>query len=268
MLILTTYGVIEPFGTNGYADPLWSMAAVGAVVFGLLLPLERWALGAAAVLIAVAGETKIEGTITGGAILGLLIARWIWAQRRGTSGIRWTATRWTVFGGGFLLLLAWPALMKVVGTNGGFDLVSPQVSTLPGRAPAIYDAMKMHLYILPLALAVSAIGWLTISRVRRATGVDSDLWAWGALGIGLAVVVGAYLESRGGASTLKLWLETSVHRVSEFPGLMAWWIIAIWTVLAYSALVLALQSSRQQLSRIVTDNSAQGDSVEPQHRNS
>ena len=44
-LTLTTFGVVGPFATNGYADPLWSIAAVGAVTFGLLLPQERWMLG-------------------------------------------------------------------------------------------------------------------------------------------------------------------------------------------------------------------------------
>ena len=44
-LPLTTFGVVGPFATNGYADPLWSIAAVGAVIFGLVLPQERWMLG-------------------------------------------------------------------------------------------------------------------------------------------------------------------------------------------------------------------------------
>ncbi len=239
LLIFTAYGVIEPFGTNGYADPLWSVSAVGAVVFGLLLPLNRWTLGAAAVLLAVAGETKIEGSVTAAAILVLVAVRWVWVHRGATTGVQRRAVTLALATVGLLALFAWPLLLKVIGTNGGFDLVSPQLATVPNRLAPIYDAIDVHLYVLPLALGVSAAGWLMLSGIRKATGIGSDFWAWGALGIGLGVVVGAYLESRGGPSTLRLWLETSVHRVSEFPALMAWWIIAIWTVLGYSALLVA-----------------------------
>ncbi len=37
LLVVVAAGVTEPFLTNGYADPLWSLAAVGAVAFGLQL---------------------------------------------------------------------------------------------------------------------------------------------------------------------------------------------------------------------------------------
>ena len=79
-LTLTTFGVVGPFATNGYADPLWSIAAVGAVTFGLILPQERWMLGVSSILIAVAGETKIEGTLAAGAIMVLILARWLGAS--------------------------------------------------------------------------------------------------------------------------------------------------------------------------------------------
>jgi hypothetical protein len=34
---------------------------------------------------------------------------------------------------------------------------------------------------------------------------------------------------------LALWLETSAHRVSEYPALVAWWIIGAVTVVAAAA---------------------------------
>ena len=48
--------------TNGYADPIWSLAAVGAVAYGLQLGEGRSNRGAAALLLAlVAGMSKDEG---------------------------------------------------------------------------------------------------------------------------------------------------------------------------------------------------------------
>ena len=41
LLVVVAAGVTEPFLTNGYADPLWSLAAVGAVAFGLQLRDDR-----------------------------------------------------------------------------------------------------------------------------------------------------------------------------------------------------------------------------------
>ena len=62
LLVMVSAGVTEPFLTNGYADPLWSLAAVGAVAFGLQLRDEPSTRAAAVVLILVAGMTKNEGS--------------------------------------------------------------------------------------------------------------------------------------------------------------------------------------------------------------
>ena len=37
LLVFVAFGITEPFMTNGYADPIWSLAAVGAVAYGLQL---------------------------------------------------------------------------------------------------------------------------------------------------------------------------------------------------------------------------------------
>ncbi len=37
LLVFVAAGITEPFLTNGYADPIWSLAAVGAVAYGLQL---------------------------------------------------------------------------------------------------------------------------------------------------------------------------------------------------------------------------------------
>ena len=47
LLVFVAFGITEPFMTNGYADPIWSLAAVGAVAYGLQLrnrvePTREW----------------------------------------------------------------------------------------------------------------------------------------------------------------------------------------------------------------------------------
>ena len=64
LFVFVTFGVFGPFSTNGYADPLWSVAAVGVIGYGLILPPNRRNFGAAAILLAVSGLTKTEGTAT------------------------------------------------------------------------------------------------------------------------------------------------------------------------------------------------------------
>ena len=41
LLVFVAFGITEPFMTNGYADPIWSLAAVGAVAYGLQLGISR-----------------------------------------------------------------------------------------------------------------------------------------------------------------------------------------------------------------------------------
>jgi len=61
LLIFIAFGITEPFMTNGYADPLWSLAAVGAVAYGLQMQPGRSELGVVLVLVLVAGLSKDEG---------------------------------------------------------------------------------------------------------------------------------------------------------------------------------------------------------------
>jgi hypothetical protein len=232
-LTLTTFGVVGPFATNGYADPLWSIAAVGAVTFGLVLPQERWMLGVSAILIAVAGETKIEGTVAAGAIMVLVIARWVGASR----SVRHRKQKAALVGvAGAVVLSGWPVLMKLLGSTAGFYSVSLQIRSLPSRLPPIYDAIEVHLHIVPLAIGIAVAGSLCLPGVRKGLNLGNDFWAWGALAAGTVIVTASYFEWTGDASSLLLWLKTSVHRVTEFSDLMAWWIIGVWLVIACAAL--------------------------------
>ena len=76
LFVLVAFDVFGPFATNGYADPLWSMAAAGAIGYGLILPCNRRNVGAAAILLAVSGLTKTEGTATAILLVILISTRY------------------------------------------------------------------------------------------------------------------------------------------------------------------------------------------------
>ena len=75
LLVLVAFGITEPFMTNGYADPIWSLAAVGAIAFGLQSAGSRSDQGVALVLVLVAGLSKDEGAVTAVGIILLMTAR-------------------------------------------------------------------------------------------------------------------------------------------------------------------------------------------------
>ena len=64
LLVFVVFGITEPFMTNGYADPIWSLAAVGAVAYGLQLRKSRANQGVTLILVLVAGMSKDEGFAT------------------------------------------------------------------------------------------------------------------------------------------------------------------------------------------------------------
>jgi len=92
--------------------------------------------------------------------------------------------------------------------------------------------MSPYLHVLVLALPLSVVGGLTLTRVRRCALVGNDLWAWAALAVGL-VAVGAALVTGNGA--ILPWIRSTVHRITEYPVLEGWWIIAVWAVVGASA---------------------------------
>ena len=117
LLVLVAAGVTEPFLTNGYADPLWSLAAVGAAAFGLQSPSDRSTRAATVVLILVAGLSKDEGLVTALALVGLVAARSI-----GIAGLRGDWRRWrapvALAAVEVAVLAWWPVLMHAIGARG------------------------------------------------------------------------------------------------------------------------------------------------------
>lgn len=250
VLAVIAFGVCEPSLTNGYADPLWSVSAVGATAYGLQMTNGRGRLGIAALLVMVAGETKLEGAAVMVGLIGLLVLREVLARlREGGDGRPWWPPI-AVGAGGWVALGAWPMVMRLIHTGANSDSVGGPKGALGARLHAIYQAMAVHLDVVVLAAAVMVVGLATLVVVRRRTGAASDVWAWTALVGALVVLSWAYVLGSGGLGTLHQVLATSAHRLTEYPALQAWWIVAAWVVVA--AAVPAFRAENHHFAEAAT----------------
>ena len=73
IICLVAFAVSDPYAVEGYTDLLWAAPAAGAVVWGLMLPPSRQALGVAWICAAAASLTKNEG-LTSALVIIVLIA--------------------------------------------------------------------------------------------------------------------------------------------------------------------------------------------------
>jgi len=235
LLVVVAAGVTEPFLTNGYADPLWSLAAVGAVAFGLQLADGPSTRAAAVVLILVAGTTKDEGFVTALALVALVAARSV-----GRAGLRGERKRWPVPVAiavtELAVLLWWPTMMRVIGARGASSSFTTRTD-LARRTTATVHGMSPYLHVLVVAVPLAVVGGLALSGVRRRGRIGNDLWAWAALAVGLCAV-GAVLVAS--TSPIGPWILSTVHRITEFPILEAWWIVGFWAVVATAGLAGSL----------------------------
>jgi hypothetical protein len=231
LLVFVAAGVTEPFLTNGYADPIWSLAAVGAVAYGLQAGSDRSTRAAAAILILVAGLSKNEGLVTAIALVALVAARSV-----GWPGLREGRRRWgppvIVAACEVAVLAWWPLLMKAIGARGASSPFTTSTD-LASRSSAVVHGMTPYLHVLAVALPLSVLGGLALCSLRRRGGVGNDLWAWLALGVGLLAVGGALVT---GSGAIVPWIRSTVHRITEYPILEGWWIIAVWAVVASSGI--------------------------------
>ncbi len=231
LLIFVAFGITEPFITNGYADPIWSLAAVGAVAYGLQLEVSASHRGMALILLLVAGMSKDEGVVTAGLLIGLVTLRGILTlsppERR-----RWW---WRPILMGFVevvLIGLWPLLMRIIHARGDSAPVSPAHEYV-SRTRAAYDGMVPYLHVVVLAAPIAVVGAVALSGVRRRSGVGNELWGWAALAAGLVAILGAFATGTGAIGP---WLTSTVHRVTEFSALTGWWIVAMWAVVASASL--------------------------------
>ncbi len=228
LTVVVAGGVLGSFATNGYADPTWSLAAVGAVVFGLLLPPTRSDLGVAVVLLMVAGLSKVEGSAVAMIIVVVMTVRLLTYKRH---RIRLMAG--AAFGLG--ALVAWPVLTLALHVPKDPSLLGSREGSLLDRAHRTLNAMTPHLHIVGLAAACGIAGVLLVRPVRDRMGLGNDLWAWGALVGAVLVLGGAYVFGPG---NVELWLDTSVNRTTIFIALLGWWIVSIWALCGVGGAVL------------------------------
>ncbi|MGH9917961.1 MAG: hypothetical protein ACRD6W_03675, partial [Nitrososphaerales archaeon] len=238
LVVFAAFGVAGPFATNGYADLLWSAAAVGAIAYGLVMPPFGGSVGAAAVLLAVAGLTKDEGIAIGMVVVVLIAARRVsGADRR----------RWPILAGvvGVGFLGAWPVLVRLLGVHGDVPNVGSTTDRVT-RVRLTFDAIVPHLHVVLLAVPLSVIGTLVATAARRAAGVGNDLWSWGAIAIGTALIGGVYVTGPG---NVEFWLFTSVHRTTIFTAIGVWWEVGVWTTLCTAAFARGRERSVASMER-------------------
>ncbi len=229
LVVLVGGGVLGVFSTNGYADPLWSLAAVGAVLFGLVLEPTGSDLGVVAILLAVSGLTKVEGTAV--AVVLLLVIGLRHQLQRDRPGRRRLRPVLTV-GAGVLALFGWEFLMVGLGVPTDPSIVGKRDGSMLSRAESTWDAAVPHLHVVVLAVLCAVFGLALLRVFRGRLGLGNDLWAWGSLVGAGAVLGGAYVVGPG---DIELWLATSINRTTIFIALLAWWIVAAWAVTASAA---------------------------------
>lgn len=223
-----------PYLVDGYADPLWVLAAVGAVAFGLVLPLSGPTLGTAALLVAVAGLTKLEGILTG-EVLVVLVALRYGLGDGGEDGVDGARGRWTraAAGGvaGCLALAVWPVVARLLHADPDDDASGHRYGTVGARWHASVSAMVPHLHVVPVAAVVALVGSLTLRRVRGTGspgGLAGDVWLWTVLVWNLVAIAGTYAL---GTAPITVWLATSVDRTTTFAPGLALVSVGVWVVL-------------------------------------
>jgi hypothetical protein len=252
LFTLVTFGIFGPFATNGYADPLWSVAAVGAIGYGLILPPNRRNLAASAILLAVSGLTKTEGVGTAIVLVILIALRYSlslssspdWHQegskelapdrRRGLGSI--ARTKWKAIVASAAVLIGvslWPILARLENATRDVNTSGSRQGTWISRAHLTLDAIAPHLHVLFIAVPVALVGGVLLGRHRTGAGLGSDLWAWLGLLGGLSVVISAYVTGPGNTA---FWLLTSAHRTTMFAATAAWLIVAVWAVVAAASI--------------------------------
>jgi hypothetical protein len=235
-LVLLVFSVSGPSMLDGYADALWSVAAVGAVTFGLILPCETANTGAAVILATVAGTTKLEGSLTAAIIVGLIAARLL--ARELSSG---RARAWMHAGfGAWLVIGIWPLVIRLLGARPDVPAGGPRQGSDFSRFHTSALAIWGELHIVVVGLAVAAIGTFFVRSARRMAGLGSDAWAWAALCAGVLVVLSAYVVGPG---NIEAWIRTSLSRVMTFEQLQAYWIMVIWAIIAVSEFRIVRRSN-------------------------
>ncbi|HXW35699.1 MAG TPA: hypothetical protein VEJ87_14060 [Acidimicrobiales bacterium] len=217
-LILIAAGVTSPFFTNGYADPLWSLAAVGAVGYGLVLPRASSNVAIAGLLAGVAAFTKVEGTAVAAVVVVLVTVRVLWSDREHLRGGVALGLL------GLASVSVWSLVMRLLHASADVNTSGVALGSLTQRTRSTFDAAAPYLHVLELAAVVSLVAFLALRIDRRRAGLGSDGWTWAVLAAAVTMLGIAYVTGPG---NIEFWLVSSIHRTTMYPALQAWWIVAI-----------------------------------------
>jgi len=235
------------YAVGGYADLLWSAAAVGAVVWGLVLPRSTQALVVAWICAGVASVTKNEGLATALVVLVLIALRYrplalsrlrrprVQPESRGLQDVAvGSAVRRWAERAGFVVVpalpgLAWAGLARLIGLHNAFFTSSSAESPV-SRARATIHGMAPHLVVVPVALAVLVAGCYFVRRDRERARLGHPAWLWTAWFLSLALIYVTYVL---GSPPIKWWLLTSVDRTTIYPQLVLYTDLAIWMAIAF-----------------------------------
>ncbi|MHB1712384.1 MAG: hypothetical protein ACYCV7_13460 [Acidimicrobiales bacterium] len=244
LLVFISFGITEPFMTNGYADPTWSLTALGAIAYGLQATSTSAAVGpvrgatgnrsghgVVAILLLAAGMSKNEGVVIGAFLIVLVAARRIATVPGDQRARRWWRTPAGVAVAELVAVGAWPTLIRMLHARGGSTSFSPP-GAMVARARATFDGFAPYLHVLVLAIPIAVVGGLVLSKTRNENHAANDWWGWAGLAGGLFAIGGALTV---GSGAIAPWLAATVHRVTEFPALTGWWIVATWAVVASGA---------------------------------
>lgn len=245
-ICLVGFAVSGQYGVDGYADLLWAAAAVGAVIWGLVLPRSRRTLAMAWICAAVATLTKNEGLTTGVVLLVLIAFRYqpltlssvrrFLARLEGSDSLgvaTWQAARKVAERVAFVVApalpgLAWAGEIRLIGLRDNF-FKAPSAESLVFRANATIDSMAAHLAVAPVAGAVLVTGCCFLRRDRERARFGNPAWLWTACLASLLIIFATYVF---GGYEIHGWLANSVNRTTIFAQLLLYAELAVWLVIA------------------------------------
>lgn len=228
LLVLACYEIAGvDAATNGYVDFLWAACFAAAAVLLVASPLSDETLRWGALLLAVAALTKNEALIAALLLGGIGVVR---ARLR----LQWIAVLAVALAPG----VAWLALTKLAHVPAD----KWRFSALFHRDPVVTDRIVPTLHwlwrdlnvVVLTAAVVSLLGYFFLRDARRSITGSWFPWMWLAWVALMGPLVLAYV-----VTTDDLWwrLYTSAERTTIAPNLLLLPEIAIWTLVAISAVL-------------------------------
>ena len=226
------FAVSGPYAVEGYIDLVWTAFAVGAVIWGLVLPPSPRALAVAWICAVAASLTKNEGLTTALIIIVAIALRYRPFSLPGPAARRW-AERAVFVLVPALPGLAYAGMMRLLGVHDAFFITGSPESRIT-RAGATVLGMAGYLHVAPLALAVLLAGCWFLRGDRQRAALANPVWLWICCLGSLAIIFVTYVL---GDLAIHGWLLHSVNRTTIFAQVLLYTEIAVWMVIAAEGVV-------------------------------